>query len=393
MLMSFANQHVISYAGCMAQLYFFSFFVIDECCILTSMAYDRYVAICKPLLYKVTMSHQVCLLLTVGSYAMGLVGATAHTGCMLRLSFCDGNIINHYMCDIPPLLRLSCTSTYINELVVFIVVGINVIVPSLTISISYTLILSSILRIRSTEGRSKAFSTCSSHIIVVSLFFGSSAFMYLKPFPAGSLDQDKVTTVFYTIVGPMMNPFIYSLRNKDVQVALKGYLLTTMAYDRYVAICSPLLYNVIMSHRVCSMMTAVVYSLGLFGATVHTTRITHINEILLFIIGGVNTLAPTLAVLISYVFILSSILRIRSAEGRSKACGTCSSHLVAVGIFLGSITFMYFKPPSGNNMEQEKVSSVFYTTVIPMLNPLIYSLRNKDVKNALRRVVGERLQS
>ncbi|KAB1254790.1 Olfactory receptor 147 [Camelus dromedarius] len=224
MLMSFANQHVISYAGCMAQLYFFSFFVIDECCILTSMAYDRYVAICKPLLYKVTMSHQVCLLLTVGSYAMGLVGAMAHTGCMLRLSFCDGNVINHYMCDIPPLLRLSCTSTYINELVVFIVVGINVIVPSLTISISYTLILSSILRIRSTEGRSKAFSTCSSHIIVVSLFFGSSAFMYLKPFPAGSLDQDKVTTVFYTIVGPMMNPFIYSLRNKDVQVALSKTL-------------------------------------------------------------------------------------------------------------------------------------------------------------------------
>ncbi|XP_010959923.1 LOW QUALITY PROTEIN: olfactory receptor 8D2 [Camelus bactrianus] len=204
-------------------------------------------------------------------------------------------------------------------------------------------------------------------------------------------------------------------------VIAEGYLLTTMAYDRYVAICSPLLYNVIMSHRVCSMMTAVVYSLGLFGATVHTTRMsmlsfcgshtvshyfcdilpfvdlscssTHINEILLFIIGGVNTLAPTLAVLISYVFILSSILRIRSAEGRSKACGTCSSHLVAVGIFLGSITFMYFKPPSGNNMEQEKVSSVFYTTVIPMLNPLIYSLRNKDVKNALRRVVGERLQS
>nr|XP_010960001.1 PREDICTED: olfactory receptor 8B3-like [Camelus bactrianus] len=225
MLMNFVSmKNIISYVGCMTQLFFFLFFVISECYMLTSMAYDRYVAICNPLLYKVTMSRRVCLLLTVGSYAMGLVGATAHTGCMLRLSFCDGNIINHYMCDIPPLLRLSCTSTYINELVVFIVVGINVIVPSLTISISYTLILSSILRIRSTEGRSKAFSTCSSHIIVVSLFFGSSAFMYLKPFPAGSLDQDKVTTVFYTIVGPVMNPFIYSLRNKDVQVALSKTL-------------------------------------------------------------------------------------------------------------------------------------------------------------------------
>lgn len=228
MLMTFVNRNIISHAECMAQLYFFSFFVIDECFILTSMAYDRYVAICKPLLYKVSMSHQVCLMLTVGAYVMGLVGAVAHTGCMLRLSFCDGNIINHYMCDIPPLLQLSCTSTYINELVVFIVVGISLIVPSLTISISYTLILSSVLRIRSTEGRSKAFSTCSSHITVVSLFFGSSAFMYLKPFPAGSLDEEKVSTVFYTIVGPMMNPFIYSLRNKDVQIAMSNTLKKRM---------------------------------------------------------------------------------------------------------------------------------------------------------------------
>ncbi|XP_038179761.1 olfactory receptor 8D2 [Arvicola amphibius] len=204
-------------------------------------------------------------------------------------------------------------------------------------------------------------------------------------------------------------------------VIAEGYLLTAMAYDRYVAICSPLLYNIVMSQRVCSIMMAVVYSLGFFGATVHTTRMTmlsfcgshivshyfcdilpllslscsstHINEILLFIIGGINTLAPTLAVIISYAFILTSILRIRSTEGRSKAFGTCSSHILAVGIFFGSITFMYFKPPSSHNMEEEKVSSVFYTTVIPMLNPLIYSLRNKDVKNALKKVVGGRQSS
>ena len=198
-------------------------------------------------------------------------------------------------------------------------------------------------------------------------------------------------------------------------VIAEGYLLTAMAYDRYVAICSPLHYNIIMSHRVCSIMMGVVYSLGLFGATVHTTRMsmlsfcgshvishyfcdilpllslscssTRVNEILLFIIGGVNTLAPTLAVLISYAFILSSIFCIHSIKGRSKAFGTCSSHLMAVVIFFGSITFMYFKPPSSNTMEQEKVSSVFYTTLIPMLNPLIYSLRNKDVKNALKKVL------
>ncbi|XP_003512299.3 olfactory receptor 145 [Cricetulus griseus] len=220
MLVSFVKQNIISHAECMTQLFFFCFFVIDECYILTAMAYDRYAAICKPLLYQVTMSYQVCHLMTVGVYVMGFVGAMAHIVCMLRLTFCDGNIINHYVCDILPLLKLSCTSTAINELVVFIVVGVNVTVPSLTIFISYTLILSNILSIRSAEGRSKAFSTCGSHVIAVSLFFGAAAFMYLKPSSA-SMDEDKVSTIFYTIVGPMLNPVIYSVRNKDVHIALK----------------------------------------------------------------------------------------------------------------------------------------------------------------------------
>ena len=223
MLVGFVKQNIISHAECMTQLFFFAFFVIDECCILTAMAYDRYAAICKPLLYKVIMSHQVCFVLMVGGYTVGFVGATAHTVCMLRLTFCDGNIINHYMCDIPPLLKLSCTSTYINELVVFIIVGFNVTVPILTIFISYTLILSNILSIHSAEGRSKAFSTCGSHVIAVSIFFGSLAFMYLKPSSA-SVDDDKISTIFYTIVDPMLNPFIYSLRNKDVHIAMRKTL-------------------------------------------------------------------------------------------------------------------------------------------------------------------------
>ncbi|XP_003472777.3 olfactory receptor 8B8-like [Cavia porcellus] len=224
MLMSFLNQNTIPYAECMAQLFFFAFFVIDECYILTSMAYDRYVAIYKPLLYKVIMSHWVCFMMTVGVYAMGFVGAMAHTGCMLRLTFCGSNVINHYMCDIPPLLRLSCSSISINEIVVFVVVGINVTGACLILFITYTLILSNIFCIHSRKGRSKAFQTCSSHIIAVSLFFGASAFMYLKPSPAESLDQDKIYSVFYTIMEPMMNPLIYSLRNKDVHIALKKTL-------------------------------------------------------------------------------------------------------------------------------------------------------------------------
>ncbi|XP_057623740.1 olfactory receptor 147-like [Chionomys nivalis] len=227
MLVSFVKQNIISHAECMTQLFFFCFFVIDECYILTAMAYDRYAAICKPLLYHVTMSYQVCHLMTFGIYLMGFVGAMAHVVCMLRLTFCDGNIINHYVCDVLPLLKLSCTSTAINELVVFIVVGVNVTVPSLTIFISYTLILSSILGIRSAEGRSKAFSTCGSHVVAVSLFFGAAAFMYLKPSSA-SVEGDKVSTIFYTIVGPMLNPFIYSIRNKDVHIAMRKILKRSM---------------------------------------------------------------------------------------------------------------------------------------------------------------------
>ncbi|XP_051674878.2 olfactory receptor 8B12 [Oryctolagus cuniculus] len=221
MLMGFVSKkNIISYAGCMTQFFFFCFFVFSESYILSAMAYDRYVAICKPLLYTVIMSPHVCLLLLLGVYGMGVFGAVAHMGNLMFMTFCADNIINHYMCDIIPLLELSCNSSAINLLLVFIIVTIGIGVPIVTIFISYGFILSSILRISSTEGRSKAFSTCSSHIMVVSLFFGSGAFMYLKPPSILPLDQGKVSSVFYTAVVPMLNPLIYSLRNKDVKIAL-----------------------------------------------------------------------------------------------------------------------------------------------------------------------------
>ncbi|XP_028611601.1 olfactory receptor 145-like [Grammomys surdaster] len=222
MLMNFlVRKNFISYVGCMTQLYFFCFFAVSECCVLSSMAYDRYVAICNPLLYNIAMSPKVCCYLMLGSYIMGFSGAMIHTGWMLRLTFCNKNIINHYFCDLLPLLQLSCTNTYANEIEIIIVGGIDIIVPSVIIFTSYGFILSNIFQMRSTEGRSKAFSTCSSHIIAVSLFFGSGAFMYLQPSSPESMDQGKRSSIFYTILVPMMNPLIYSLRNKDVKLALK----------------------------------------------------------------------------------------------------------------------------------------------------------------------------
>ncbi|XP_006992624.2 olfactory receptor 8B8-like [Peromyscus maniculatus bairdii] len=229
MLMNFlVKKNVISYMGCMTQLYLFCFFGISECYVLTAMAYDRYVAICNPLLYNIAMSPKVCFYLMLGSYLMGFSGAMIHTGFMLRLTFCDGNTINHYFCDLLPLLQLSCTSTYVNEMELFIVVGKDIVVPTSVIFTSYGFILCTILQVRSTESKYKAFSTCSSHLFAVSLFFGSSIFMYLQPSSAGSMNEGKISSIFYTILVPMMNPLIYSLRNKDVKVALRKTLSRTM---------------------------------------------------------------------------------------------------------------------------------------------------------------------
>ncbi|XP_062053621.1 olfactory receptor 8G1-like [Lepus europaeus] len=225
MLVNFVTEkNTISYPGCMAQLYFFIIFAIAECHMLAAMAYDRYVAISSPLLYNVVMSCEVCAWLVAGVYIMSLIGATAHTVCMLRVLFCKADVINHYFCDLFPLLRLSCSSTYVNEMVVLCFSAFNILVPILTILGSYVFIIGNILGIRSTEGRSKAFSTCSSHFLAVGIFFGSLAFIYLQPSSVKSLDQGKVSSVFYTIIVPMLNPLIYSLRNKDVMVALSKLL-------------------------------------------------------------------------------------------------------------------------------------------------------------------------
>ena len=207
MLVNFVTEkNIISYPECMTQLYFFLIFAIAECHILAAMAYDHYVAICSPLLYNVIMSYHHCFWITVRVYILGILGSTIHTGFMLRLFLCKTNVINHYFCDLFPLLGLSCSSTYINELLVLVLSAFNILTPALTILASYIFIIANILRISSTEGRSKAFSTCSSHILAVAVFFGSAAFMYLQPSSVSSMDQGKVSSVFYTTIVPMLNP-------------------------------------------------------------------------------------------------------------------------------------------------------------------------------------------
>uniref|UniRef100_A0A6P8NYF4 Olfactory receptor n=1 Tax=Geotrypetes seraphini TaxID=260995 RepID=A0A6P8NYF4_GEOSA len=215
-----AEQKTISFLGCALQLYFYAVFATTECFLLAVMAYDRYVAICNPLLYPVIMSRRLCIRLLSASYVGGICNALIQTVCIFRLSFCGSNVIDHYFCDGPPLFVLICSDTSICELAVLVFVGFNTISTFTAIFISYTYIISNILRIRSAEGRHKAFNTCASHFTAVLIFYGTVFFMYLRPTSSYSMEQDKVVSVFYSVLIPMLNPLIYSLRNKEVKAAL-----------------------------------------------------------------------------------------------------------------------------------------------------------------------------
>nr|CAI9690156.1 unnamed protein product [Rangifer tarandus platyrhynchus] len=213
-------QKRIPYNVCATQLYFFGAFADVKCLMLAVMAYDRYVAICNPLLYTIAMSRGICTQLVAIAYIVGLVDSAIHT-CSFRLCFCGSNVINHFFCDLPPLFLLSCSDIQVNELVVFIIFGFIEMSTISGVLVSYCYIILSVLKIHSAEGRFKAFSTCTSHLTAVAIFQGTLLFMYFRPSSSYSLDEDKMTSLFYTLVIPMLNPLIYSLRNKDVKQALE----------------------------------------------------------------------------------------------------------------------------------------------------------------------------
>ncbi|XP_042126569.2 olfactory receptor 5B12-like [Peromyscus maniculatus bairdii] len=217
----FLTEHKIMYNECAAQMFFFIAFAIIEVFLLASMAFDRYVAVCKPLHYSITMTTTKCALLVSGCYISGLLQSSIHVVFTFHLSFCHSNVINHFFCDIPPLLAISCSDIYNNEIILFMLAGFNVTLTLLVILSSYLLIFVAILRMRSAEGRKKAISTCASHLTTVSIFYGTIIFMYLQPSTSHSMDTDKVASVFYTMIIPMLNPLVYSLRNKEVKNAFK----------------------------------------------------------------------------------------------------------------------------------------------------------------------------
>ncbi|CAH6793817.1 Olfr1489 [Phodopus roborovskii] len=231
----FLTEHkIMSYNACAAQMFFLIAFAIIEGFLIASMAFDRHAAVCKPLHYSTTMTISKCALLVVGSYISGLLQSSIHVAFTFHLSFCHSNVINHFFCDIPPMLAISCSDIYNNEILLFVLAAFNVTLTILVILNSYLLIFIAILRMRSAEGRKKALSTCASHLTTVSIFYGTIIFMYLQPSSSHSMDTDKVASVFYTIIIPMLNPLVYSLRNKDVKNAFKKIVVKALSSLRFV---------------------------------------------------------------------------------------------------------------------------------------------------------------
>ncbi|XP_030042703.1 olfactory receptor 1009-like [Microcaecilia unicolor] len=224
---SLRNSHHISAIGCFTQMYYFIFSICVEFLLLTMMAYDRFVAICRPLRYSVIMTPRLCVLMAIGSWIYGIVEPVTHTILVSHLSYCGSREINHFFCDISALLKLSCTNISGIDHMTY-VLAVLVVLPCFLLTMtSYIYIISTILRIRSSEGRRKAFSTCSSHLTVVTLFYVSVTCLYVKPTSMQSLDLNKLIALLYNVLIPLLNPIIYSLKNRDLKEAIRKVVKRT----------------------------------------------------------------------------------------------------------------------------------------------------------------------
>ncbi|XP_066467177.1 olfactory receptor 13G1-like [Tiliqua scincoides] len=229
------HHRAITFRGCITQVYLFIWALGTEIVLLSFMAFDRYAAICHPLRYTVIMRKEVCVAISVGVWVGGMANSAVHTGLVHQLSFCDSNIVNHFFCNLPPLLMLSCSETSLNETMVFVsdvLIAIGSCALTLT---SYGFSLRTIFGIRSTEGKKKAFSTCSSHLLVVTFYFSTIIYTFTRPASIYSLDEDKMISLLYSVVPPVVNPIVYSLRNREVKEGLKQLVRRNMLFQRFLS--------------------------------------------------------------------------------------------------------------------------------------------------------------
>ncbi|KAM5187434.1 LOW QUALITY PROTEIN: uncharacterized protein ACOB7L_008509 [Callospermophilus lateralis] len=558
MLVNILTQNKsITYTACLSQVCFVLVFGGLENCLLAVMAYDRYVAICHPLRYTVIMNPWLCGLLMLFSLLISLVDGLLHTLMVLRLSFCTDLEIPHFFCELAQIIKLACSDIFVDNILIYVVACLFGGVPFSGIIFSYTHIVSSVLRMPSSEGKHKAFSTCGSHLSVVSLFYGTAFGVYISSAVSDSPRKTAVASVMYTVVPQLMNSFVYGLRNRDVKEALRklisgradyvflfsnltdfhccctsdrftnnmtrnqttvseflllgltddpelqplvftlflcmylvtilgnlliilaissdphlhtpmyfflsnlsltdislstitvpkmlvniqrqsktisyagcltqvyfalvfvgmeNFLLAAMAFDRYVAICHPLRYTVIMNLRLCVLMILSSLCISTVDALLHTLMVlrlsfctdleiphffcelaqmiklscsdTSIDNILIYIAAVIFGGVPLSGIIFSYTHIASSVLRMPSSGGKHKAFSTCGSHLSVVSLFYGTAFGVYISSEVTDSPRKTAVTSVMYSVVPQMLNPFIYSLRNRDMKEALSKLIS-----
>ncbi|XP_004694795.1 PREDICTED: olfactory receptor 2B11-like [Condylura cristata] len=222
----------ISYGGCVTQFYMFHFLGATECILLAVMSLDRYMAICKPLRYSAIMHQRLCLLLVALAWLSGLINSLLQSSLTVQLPLCGNNKVEDFLCEVPVMIKMSCADTTFNVAMLSIVGAFYSLVPLSLILVSYGFIVATVLKIKSSEGKKKAFNTCGSHVIVVSLFYGPVIIMYVQPSAANSQDKNKLMSLFYSLVTPMLNPFIYTLRNKDMKGAMKRLLVSLCHHGR-----------------------------------------------------------------------------------------------------------------------------------------------------------------
>ncbi|XP_003421162.4 olfactory receptor 2B11-like [Loxodonta africana] len=227
-----ASNKSITYIGCMVQAYVFHWLGCTECILLGIMALDRYVAVCKPLRYSVIMDHKLCLQLSNTAWLFGLTNSLLQSTLTVLLPLCGNQVLDHFFCELPGLIKMACVDTTVNEITLAVVATLLIMGPLFMILISYSYIARAVFQIPSLDGRLKAFNTCSSHLLVVSLFYGPGIYIYMQPSENGPQDLAKFLTLFYCVITPMANPFIYTLRNKDVKGALRSLLRRAISSKR-----------------------------------------------------------------------------------------------------------------------------------------------------------------